>query len=142
MYCIGLFYISYIITGLIVLTGGPEALVYSSVSVVEGSVIQIYYTVEDNTTFTLIHMDSQWKLSIERSTSHSYIREDNLPELLGIIAHDDSTSCSLWTTSEILMMESISALLLVELLLAMERLSHYTYSKYVNKCVQTKVMYE
>ncbi len=70
LYCksisfIGLFYTSYIITGLIVLTGGPEALVYSSVSVVEGSVIQIYYTVEDNTTFTLIHMDSQWKLSIE-----------------------------------------------------------------------------
>ncbi len=88
LYAIGLIYASYINTGL-VLTG-PEALVSSSGTVVEGSVIQIYCTVEDDTTATFT-----WTLngsSLLNDPPHIRIREDNLPERSASLLTDDSTS--------------------------------------------------
>ena len=83
---IGLTYTSYILQ---VLTG-PEALVSSSGSVVEGSVIQIYCTVEDRTTITFT-----WTLngkSLLNDPPHIRIREDNLPERSRSLLTNDSTS--------------------------------------------------
>ena len=74
---------------LTVLTG-PEALVSSSGSVVEGSVIQIYCTVEDDTTVTFT-----WTLngsSLLNDPPHIRIREDNRPERSASLLTDDSTS--------------------------------------------------
>ncbi len=69
---------------------GPEALVSSSGSVVEGSVIQIYCTVVDDTTVTFT-----WTLnggSLLNDPPHIRIREDNLPERSASLLTDDSTS--------------------------------------------------
>ncbi len=74
---------------LTVLTG-PEALVSSSGSVVEESVIQIYCTVEDDTTVTFT-----WTLngsSLLNDPPHIRIREDNRPERSASLLTDDSTS--------------------------------------------------
>ena len=68
----------------------PEALVSSSGSVIEGSVIQIYCTVEDDTAVTFI-----WTLngsSLLNDPPHIRIREDNLPERSASLLTDDSTS--------------------------------------------------
>ncbi|XP_064386845.1 uncharacterized protein LOC135335316 isoform X3 [Halichondria panicea] len=69
---------------------GPEALVSSNGSVVEGSVIQIYCTVEDNTAATFT-----WTLngsSLLNDPPHIRIREDNFPERSASSLTDDSTS--------------------------------------------------
>ena len=70
---------------------GPEALVSSSGNmVVEGTVIQIYCTVEDDTTVTFT-----WTLngsSLLNDPPHIHIREDNLPERSASLLTDDSTS--------------------------------------------------
>ncbi len=69
---------------------GPKALVSSSGSVIEGSVIQIYCTVEDDTTATFT-----WTLngsSLRNDPPHIRIREDNRPERSKSLLTDDSTS--------------------------------------------------
>ena len=69
---------------------GPEALVSSRGRVVEGSVIQIHCTVEDDTTITFT-----WTLngsSLLNDPPHIRIREDNLPERSASLLTDDSTS--------------------------------------------------
>ena len=79
-----------IITAQLTVLTRPEALVSSSGSVVEGSVIQIYCTVEDYTTVTFI-----WTLngsSLLNDPPHIRIREDNLPERSVSLLTDDSTS--------------------------------------------------
>ena len=68
----------------------PEALVSSSGNVVEGSVIQIYCTVEMDTTVTFT-----WTLNksaLLNDPPHIRIREDNLPVRSASLLTNDSTS--------------------------------------------------
>ena len=68
----------------------PEALVSSSGNVVEGSVIQIYCTVEMDTTVTFT-----WTLNgtaLLNDPPHIRIRQDNLPVRSASLLTDDSTS--------------------------------------------------
>ena len=79
-----------IISAQLTVLTGPEALVSSSGRVVEGSVIQIYCTVEGDTTVTFT-----WTLngsSLLNDPPHIRIREDNLPERSASLLNDDSTS--------------------------------------------------
>ncbi len=79
-----------IISAQLTVLTGPEALVSSSGSVVEGSVIQIYCTVEDDTAVTCT-----WTLngsSLLNDPPHIRIKEDNLPERSVSLLTDDSTS--------------------------------------------------
>ena len=79
-----------IISAQLTVLTGPEALVSSSGRVVEGSVIQIYCTVEGDTTVTFT-----WTLngsSLLNDPPHIRIREDNLPERPASLLTDDSTS--------------------------------------------------
>ena len=82
-----LFYFS--VNQLTVLTG-PEALVNSSGNVVEGSVIQIYCTVEMDTTVTFT-----WTFNgsaLLNDPPHIRIREDHLPICSVSLLTNDSTS--------------------------------------------------
>ena len=84
------FHLAAIISAQLTVLTGPEALVSSSGSVVEGSVIQIYCAVEDDTTVTFT-----WTLngsSLLNDPPHIRIREDNLPEHSASLLTDDSTS--------------------------------------------------
>ena len=84
------FHLTAIITAQLTVLTRPEALVSSSGNVVEGSVIQIYCTVEDDTTVTFT-----WTLNgsfLLNDPPHIRIREDNLPERSGSLLTDDSTS--------------------------------------------------
>ena len=68
----------------------PEALVNVNSSVVEGSVIQIYCTVEMDTTVTFT-----WTLNgtaLLNDPPHIRIRQDNLPVRSASLLTDDSTS--------------------------------------------------
>ena len=68
----------------------PEALVSSSGNVVEGSVIQIYCTVEMDTTVTFT-----WTLNgtaLLNDPPHIRIRQENLPVRSASLLTDDSTS--------------------------------------------------
>ena len=68
----------------------PEALVSSSGNMVEGSVIQIYCTVEMDTTVTFT-----WTLNgtaLLNDPPHIRIRQDNLPVRSASLLTDDSTS--------------------------------------------------
>ncbi len=84
------FHLTAIITAQLTVLTRPEALVSSSGNVVEGSVIQIYCTVEDDTTVTFT-----WTLNgsfLLNDPPHIRIREDNLPERSASLLTDDSTS--------------------------------------------------
>ncbi len=84
------FHLTAIITAQLTVLTRPEALVSSSGSVIEGSVIQIYCTVEDNTAVTFT-----WTLSgssLLNDPPNIRIREDNLPERSVSLLTDDSTS--------------------------------------------------
>ena len=79
-----------IISAQLTVLTGPEALVSSSGRVVEGSVIQIYCTVEDDTAVTFT-----WTLngrSLLNDPPHIRIREDNHPERSASLLTGDSTS--------------------------------------------------
>ncbi len=79
-----------IISAQLTVLTGPEALVSSSGTVVEGSMIQIYCTVEDDTAVTFT-----WTLngnSLLNDPPHIRIREDNHPERSASLLTDDSTS--------------------------------------------------
>ena len=79
-----------IISAQLTVLTGPEALVSSSGRVVEGSVIQIYCTVKDDTAVTFT-----WTLngsSLLNDPPHIPIREDNHPERSASLLTDDSTS--------------------------------------------------
>ena len=68
----------------------PEAIVSSSGNMVEGSVIQIYCTVETDTTVTFT-----WTLNgtaLLNDPPHIRIRQDNLPVRSASLLTDDSTS--------------------------------------------------
>ena len=84
------FHLIAIISAQLTILTGPDALVSSSGSVVEGSVIQIYCTVEDDTTVTFT-----WTLngsSLLNDPPHIRIREDNRPERSASLLTDDSMS--------------------------------------------------
>ncbi len=85
------FHLAGIISAQLTVLSGPEALVSSSGRVVEGSVIQIYCAVKDDTTVTFT-----WTLngsSLLNDPPHIRIREDNLPERSApLLTDDDSTS--------------------------------------------------
>ncbi len=69
---------------------GPDALVSSNGSVVEGSVIQIYCTVENDTTITFTWTHNGGPLF--NDPPHIRIREDNRPQRSASLLTDDSTT--------------------------------------------------
>ncbi len=84
------FNLTAIISAQLTVLTGPDVFVSSSGSVVEGSVIQIYCTVEDDTTVTFT-----WTLNgspLLNDPPHIRIREDNRPERSASLLTDDSMS--------------------------------------------------